>query len=82
MRYMRKESPYYNETKGIQYLERAKEQGNDRAKYFLGKIYLDKTSSEYSLFPIVGSWRFLVSVFRESPRSMSLPITTSIRFTR
>ena len=30
--YVRKESPYYNETKGIQYLERAKEQGNDRAK--------------------------------------------------
>ena len=44
--YVRKESPYYNETKGIQYLERAKEQGNDWAKYSLGKIYLDKTSSE------------------------------------
>lgn len=34
--------------KGVQYLERAKEQGNDRAKYFVGKIYLDKISSEYS----------------------------------
>ena len=32
--YVRKESPYYNEAKGVQYLERAKEQGNDEGKVF------------------------------------------------
>ena len=33
-------------------------------------------------FPIARSWRFLLSIFRESSRSISLPIPASVRFTR
>ena len=64
--YVRKESPYYNEAKWVQYLERAKEQGNDRAKYFVGNIYLDKISSEYS--PELGLQYMTCLLYTSSPR--------------
>ena len=52
--YTDKESPLYQMEKGIKWLEKARNNGNEYASYKLGKIYSDMHSEYYDLHKSIG----------------------------